>query len=97
MKKRIKKTLALLTLTVAVLGTSMTSYAASCQNVRAYGHHRYTERPYAVVREKEVLYATTKEVHYREHVCYYAVCSDSLCGAHGKVWEAWVDRYLKFN
>ena len=97
MKKRIKKTLALLTLTVAVFGTSMTSYAASCQNVRDYGHHRYTERPYTVVRAREVLYGTTKEVHYRVHEYYYAVCSDSLCGAHGETGNAWVDRYVKNN
>lgn len=93
MKKRIKKSLALLALTAAVFGTSMTSFASSCQNVRDYGNHRYTERPYYIDREKHVLYGTIEEVHYIVHRYYYAVCSDSLCGAHGQTGEAWVDVY----
>ena len=90
MKKRIKRTIALLTLTVAVLGTSMTSFAASCQNVRAYGHHRYTERPYTVNQVWELMGTDNGVAKFHVLQYYYAVCSDSLCGAHGKTGEAWV-------
>ena len=33
--------------------------------------------------------------HFRVLQYYYGVCSDSMCGAHGKTGEAWVDKYKK--
>ncbi len=95
MKKRIKKIIALLTLTVAVMGTSTTAMAASCQNVRYYGNHRYTERAYAVDKEWVLMYVDNGVGHFRVLQYYYGVCSDSMCGAHGKTGEAWVDKYKK--
>ena len=65
MKKRIKKTIALLTLTVAILGTSMTSFAASCLNVRDYGRHRHNHRVEYVQKNYELVGMTRNEAKFR--------------------------------
>lgn len=77
MKKRMKKTIALLGLTLAVMSSSIPALAASCLSVRDYGHHKYDHRDLGwrvtsrVVNGTEngkwVVYVTS--AHYGKCVC----------------------------
>lgn len=82
MKKRIKKTIALLTLTATLLSTSMTTLAASCLNVRDYGEHRYTQRTYYVVKGRRYVTHTDKVIYLEEIREIWGVC---VCGEHEKL------------
>ena len=91
MKKRIKKTIALLTLTVAVLGTSVTSFAASCLDVRDYQKHRYAQRTYYVeTGDRTLLYIANGVMHYSVKREVWGVC---VCGEHRIQGYDYVDRY----
>ena len=82
MKKRIKKTIALLTLTVAVLGQSMTAMAASCLNMRDYKEHRYTERYYYVDKGRKYVTHNANVIYLEQEIEVWGAC---VCGERKKV------------
>ena len=90
MKKRIKKTIALLTLTVAVLGSSMTTMAASCLNVRDYGRHRHNHRVLSVSESNVVMGITDGKIHV---VVTKSTTGYCVCGERGTDVEIY-DKYV---
>ncbi len=89
MKKRIKKTIALLTLTVAVLGTSMTAMAASCLSVRDYKHHKFDHRFVSEVQHKVVFTGVDGKRYLETTTFTTGYC---VCGLRGTVLDVQVDR-----
>lgn len=90
MKKRIKKTIALLILMVSVLGTSITALAASCLDVRDYGYHRYAQRTY-YIDSNEVMGMNNGVVHY---VVTREIWGECVCGERALLDTIQFDEYV---
>ena len=89
-KKRIKKTIALLTLTVAVFGTSMTALASSCLNVRDYGCHNSDRGSYTVKRNEVLGPDGHGNIKILVTETTYNIC---YCGVN---YEAGINQYYEY-
>lgn len=84
MKKRIKKRIVVMVVALTLLSSSLTAFAASCLDVRDYGHHRYNNRILGWrVANQEVLGAANDGSHrivVRVTEKEYGIC---VCGERG--------------
>ena len=95
---KIKKSIVVLGVTLTVLSSSMSVFAASCLNVRDYGCHRYNHRDLGW-REEERVATGGADANGRRATAIiikeskYGQC---VCGAEGKTGETRVRRVIQY-
>lgn len=90
MKNKIKKSIVVLGVTLTVLSSSMSVFAASCLNVRDYGCHNYSHQ-YVRTEVTQVLEGYSRgKYHFTVTVTERGKC---VCGEEGTIDSYSFDRY----